>query len=100
MPERFVQKKIPLTGKPETSKLKVSRLLSLLDKHPYKKQVFEAFKTEAIKDEYIVIDNIETVFNKIRMLIKQYERSYIYAYRKDVNLVEAGKSLRISAAAL
>lgn len=64
--------------------------MTLLDNHPYKENIAKAFKTEEILDEYISIDYIDVVHNKIVSILSDFKRFGIKAYIKDVSLIEHG----------
>jgi hypothetical protein len=91
MSERFTQKRIVFDEALSSGKLKVSTLVALLNKHPYQKDVIEAFKTDEIKDEFIVIDLIDTVHNRIKLIINQFERFSVLAHSKDITIRESAK---------
>lgn len=91
MGERFTQKRIVFDDALSSGKLKVSTLLALLNEHPYQKDVIESFKTDDIKDEFIVVDHIDTVHNKIKLIINQFERFSILAHTKDITIRESAK---------
>lgn len=89
MSERFKQKKSVLDKDSSTGQLKVSTLISLLDKHPYKKEISEAFAIEDIKNEIISVDYIDTIYNRVKFLIDHYERFSIMAQSKNITVTES-----------
>lgn len=89
MADRFIQKRIILDEALSSGKLKVSKLMSLLTEHPYFKSVEKTFKTEEIADEYIVLDFIDTVFNRLKSINEHYQRFSISAKTKDITLQQA-----------
>lgn len=93
MGNRFTQKRIVFDDALSSGKLKVSTLLALLNKHPYQKDVVEAFKTDDIKDEYIIVDQIDIVYNKIKLIVGQFERFSILAHSKDITIRESAKAV-------
>lgn len=93
MAGRFTQKRIVFDDASSSGKLKVSTLLALLNKHPYQKDVAEAFKTDEIRDEFILVDQIDTVFNKIKSIVDQFERLSILAHSKDITIRESAKAV-------
>ena len=62
--------------------------MSLLESHPYRENVENAFNTNEIADEYIFIDNIELVYVKISSIINDFHRFNIKAHIKDISLIE------------
>lgn len=88
MNKNFVQTKLDLNQHNSIGKLKVERLCELIEKHPYKEGLYKAFSIDSIKDEYIDIDNIDTVFERIKVINSNYERFNIIAQIKDVNVFQ------------
>lgn len=91
MPERFTQKQVTLDDNHSTGRLKVSQLMTLLDKHPYQPEVAEVFGTEHNKGDYIVIDHIDTVFKRLVYINANFERFAIKAQTKHIDIREGDK---------
>jgi hypothetical protein len=89
MSERFTQKPIILDDDQSTGRLKVSQLMTLLEKHPYLPEVAEAFKTEDSKDEIIIVDHVDTVFKRIKYINAHFERFSIRAQSKHISIRES-----------
>lgn len=84
MTERFVQKRIVLDEALSSGKIKVSKLMSLLADHPYLEDVKKAFKIDDIDNEYISVDFIDTVFNRLQSINERFKRFSISAKTKDI----------------
>jgi len=91
MSERFTQRPFILDDEQSTGRLKVSQLMTLLEKHPYLPEVADAFKTEDSKDEFIIVDHIDTVFKRIKYINANFERFAIRAQTKHISIGESGK---------
>jgi ElaB/YqjD/DUF883 family membrane-anchored ribosome-binding protein len=89
MSDRFTQRRVVFDDETSSGKLKVSKLLSLLEKHPYQADVIAAFKTDEIADEVIIIGHIDQVFNRIQRINKDFDRFNIRAHIKDVTIRES-----------
>jgi hypothetical protein len=85
---KFNQRTFPLDNSEDSHKIKVSKLMSLLETHPYRESVEHAFKTEEIANEYIVIDCVDSAFSKIAHILSDFRRFNIKAQTKDISLVE------------
>ena len=88
MNENFVQKKLDLNQPNGIGKLKVEKLCELIEEHPYKEGLYKEFDVDSIKEEYIDIDNIDTVFERIKIINSNYDRFNIIAQIKDVNVFQ------------
>lgn len=88
MEEKFEQRRLLLDLEKSTKRIKVNELFSLLDDHPYYELLKEKFKIDKIGNEYITIDFIDTVYDKIKFLNKNYRKYSIYAYTKDIAIKE------------
>jgi hypothetical protein len=88
MNENFIQKKIDLNQHNSIGKLKVEKLCELIKEHPYKESLYKAFHVDSIKEEYINIDNIDTIFERIKVINNNYDRFNIIAQIKDVNVFQ------------
>jgi hypothetical protein len=88
MEEKFVQKAVLLNPEESTGKLKIEQLLELMQNHPYKNEMFKVFDIDNIKDEYINIDFVDTVYKRVKHFNDKYKRSLIRAQIKDINVFE------------
>tara|TARA_R110000782_G_scaffold5853_3_gene20243 strand:- start:40456 stop:41706 length:1251 start_codon:yes stop_codon:yes gene_type:complete len=88
MKENFKQKQIFLDADNSTGKIKIEKLCSLIENHPYKDEVFRTFKVNNIKDEYISIDYIDLIYNRVLHLMTKYKRYKITAETKDIDVFE------------
>lgn len=79
MEERFVQKAVQLTPEESTGKLKVEKLWELMQNHPYQNEMSKVFDIDKIKDEYINIDFVDTVYKRVKHFSDKYKRSLIRA---------------------
>ncbi len=91
MNEKFIQKKIELNQAHTFGRLKVDILCELIENHPYKKKLYENFDIDNIGSEYIAIDNIDTIFEKIKKINNNYERFNIIAQTKDISVFQEEK---------
>lgn len=90
---KFDQKTVRLTEKKSDHRIKVSKLMSLLENHPYRVQVEKSFQTKSIEGEFITIDYVDVLFKEIKRLIEEYRRFNIKAQTKDISLVEYTKEV-------
>lgn len=88
MEEKFIQKQLQLNLENSTGKIKIDRLCSLIENHPYKDEIINIYDIEDIKDEFVLIDNVDTVYNKIKHLIETYKRYKVNAETKNINVFE------------
>tara|TARA_B100000949_G_scaffold234977_1_gene255912 strand:+ start:1006 stop:2247 length:1242 start_codon:yes stop_codon:yes gene_type:complete len=88
MSRNFIQEQMLLNPDETTGRIKVGKLVGLLDNHPYKEALAEAFDIETIKDEYIIIDYVDTVYNKIKKILTKYRRFNIVAQTKSIDVYE------------
>lgn len=88
MEEKFVQKAVQLTSKESTGKLKVEKLWELMLNHPYQDEMSKAFDIDKIKDEFITIDFVDTIYKRVNHFSAKYKRSLIRAQIKDINIFE------------
>lgn len=84
MARSFTQKRISFNKENANEKLKVSKLLTLLEGHPYEEKLKKVFNTDVLIDDYISIGNISTVFNKLQSIQSQYKLYNIKVHTKDV----------------
>jgi hypothetical protein len=59
-----------------------------MQNHPYKNEMFKVFDIDNIKDEYINIDFVDTVYKRVKHFNDKYKRSLIRAQIKDINVFE------------
>ena len=85
---KFIQKKLELNQNISSGKLKIENLCRLIENHPYKEQIYNGFNIETIKNEFINIDNIDVVFQRILNINNNYDRFNIIAQTKDVNVFQ------------
>ena len=85
---KFNQQNLPLQTVESLNRIKVSKLMSLLENHPYLENVEKAFNTKEIADEYINIDYVDSVFARIDQIIKSFKRFNVKAHIKDISLAE------------
>ena len=88
MDEKFKQKQLYLDPDKSSGKIKIEKLCSLIHKHPYKEQIFKIFDIDSIKGNYITIDYIDLVYEKISSLLKNYKRHKIIAETKNIDVFE------------
>lgn len=88
MKENFKQKQIFLDAESSTGKIKIEKLCSLIENHPYKDEIFKTFEVNNIKDEYIAIDYIDLIYNRILHLTTKYKRYNIIAQTKNIDVFE------------
>lgn len=88
MEERFVQKAVQLIPDESTGKLKVEKLWELMQDHPYQNEMSKVFDIDKIKDEYINIDFVDTVYKRVKHFSDKYKCSLIRAQIKDINVFE------------
>lgn len=85
---KFIQKKLELNQNNSSGRLKIETLCELVENHPYKEEIYNSFDIENTKNEFINIDNIDTVFQRIININNNYNRFNIIAQTKDVNVFE------------
>ena len=88
MNEKFIQKKMDLNHIPSNGKLKIKKLCGLIEEHPYKEQIYEAFNIKEIEEEFINIDNVDSVFDRVMLINTNYSRYKIMAQTKDINVFQ------------
>ncbi len=88
MEEKFKQKQVHLDTENSSGKIKIEKLCSLIENHPYKDEIYKIFDVDSIKDEYINIEFIDLVYNRINHFITKYNRYKIIAETKDINVYE------------
>ncbi len=93
MSDRFIQKTMFLHDDDGNDRIKVSKLMRLIEHHPYRELVEKAFDTRDIDNDFILIDHIATIFSKLSQLFKDFERFNIKASIKDIALEEENKDV-------
>lgn len=88
MKGRFSQNYVPFHKDESKGKLKVSNLMALIEGHDYYNQICKSFNIELIKDEYIVIDNIDLLFEKISFIKNNFRVFNIKASISDISVDE------------
>jgi len=88
MEEKFKQKQLNLDPERSSGKIKIEKLCALIENHPYKDQIFEIFEVDKIKNNYISIDYIDLVYDRILHLVNNYERYKIIAETKNIDVFE------------
>lgn len=91
MSERFTQRPVILDDALSAGKLKVSQLMTLVEKHPYRTAIADIFKTEDAKDKWIIVDHIDTVFKRLKYINEHFERFAIKAQTKHISILESAK---------
>ncbi|WP_299096702.1 hypothetical protein [uncultured Winogradskyella sp.] len=88
MVEKFEQKQLFLDPEKSSGKIKIEKLCTLIENHPYKGDVYEVFDVESIKNNYISIDYVDLVYNRISSLLSKYKRYKIIAETKNIDVFE------------
>ncbi|MDR4891595.1 MULTISPECIES: hypothetical protein [unclassified Chryseobacterium] len=88
MKPEFFQKTVQLNPEKSTGKLRVSKLCELIDSHPYRDEIYSSFKISEIQDEIICIDYIDLVYERVKYYNENYNRSFIYAQVKDIDVYD------------
>ena len=88
MEEKFKQKQINLDADNSTGKIKIKKLCSLIEKHPYRENIYEVFDIISIEDEYISIDFVDLVFERVEYYTTKYHRHKIMAETKDIDVYQ------------
>lgn len=88
MEEQFKQKQVQLDTDKSSGKIKIEKLSSLIENHPYKDEIYKMFDIENIKNEYITIDFVDLIYKRINHFITKYNRYKIIAETKDINVYE------------
>jgi len=94
MEEKFKQKQVDLDADSSTGKIKVEKLCSLIENHPYRDNIYEVFDIENIKNEYIAMDFIDLIYERINHFKINYHCYKITAETKDVDVYEEAISGR------
>ena len=92
MEEKFKQKQLYLDPDQSSGKLKIEKLCALIENHPYREQIFKVFDIESIKNDFISIDYIDLVYNRISNLLDKYNRHKIIAETKSIDVFEEAVS--------
>lgn len=85
MSDRFKQKQISFRTQQGKGGVKVSQLMSLVDDHTYLEKIKKGFKTESIKNDVIVVENIDILYKQIAKIKNEFVYFNIKAHSKDVH---------------
>ncbi|WP_339700897.1 hypothetical protein [Algoriphagus aquimarinus] len=88
MKGRFNQIYYPFHNVENEGRLKISKLMTLLEGHDYYDQIYKFFKIGSVKDEYIIIDNIDLLFEKISFVKSNFRVFNIKASIADISVDE------------
>lgn len=88
MEGKFKQKQVNLSVDKSTGKIKIKKLCSLIESHPYKEQIYEVFDIASIENEYISIDFVDLIFERVQHYITKYRRYKIIAETKDIDVYQ------------
>lgn len=88
MEEKFKQKQVHLDADNSSGKIKLEKLCSLIENHPYKDEIYKTYDIDNIKNDYINIEFIDLIFKRINHFTTKYNRYKIIAETKDVNVYE------------
>lgn len=91
MSDRFKQKQIHFRNQARAKALKVSKLLELVNDHPYVEKIRKVFRTKSIGSDVINVENIDVLYNAIAAIKRDYTYFNITAYNKNVHFTR-GKS--------
>lgn len=92
--DRFIQKTIDFSS--NTGKLniiKVSKLCQLIENHRYRDDIYRAFNINSILNDFISIDNVGVVFNKIAAIQSNYKFYNIMAESKDISFTRGSSKV-------
>lgn len=87
--ERFKQRKVVIDDEDNQGKIKISKLIDLLNEHPYKNEIIDTFNLSSISDEFIMIDGVDRVYKQIESINKNFKRLNITAFVNDVSISES-----------
>lgn len=76
--------------------IKVSKLESLIQAHPFYSEVVERLKIGNIREDEIVIQNIDTAFKAVRAANEKYEKINVLADTKDIAIHSVTKDDKMS----
>lgn len=85
MIERFKQKQIHFDKENNKGRVKVSRLVALLEGHPYEDKIWKYFNIKDIEDDYIVVGNIDQVCAVMEKIKKEFIPFNLKCYTKDIS---------------
>lgn len=88
MEEKFKQKQVQLDADNSTGKIKIEELCSLIENHPYKDDIYRVFDIDNIKNEYISIDFVDLIYERVKHYTTKYYRYKILAETKDIDVFE------------
>lgn len=91
MTHEFQQDTVDLASGNPTGKLKVSKLLTIIDNHPYKEEIIAALDIESLKDDIISINNIDSAFIAVKNENERFKKLNVLAETRnvDVNIIES-----------
>lgn len=92
MSDRFKQKQL-FFHKNGIGAISVSKLVQLLEGHPYEAGIKKSFNTDVIANERIVVENIDTLFNRIALIKRNYKCYTLKAHSKDVSFTRGKKKV-------
>ncbi|MBC6999276.1 hypothetical protein [Cytophaga sp. FL35] len=73
MKKNFIQENTILYPENTSGRIKVEKLLGLLDEHPYKNDLIKSLNIEHIMDDYITIDYVDTIYSEIKKILTKYK---------------------------
>ena len=88
MKKNFIQENTILDPENTSGRIKVEKLLGLLDEHPYKNDLIKSLNIEHIMDDYITIDYVDTIYSEIKNILTKYKRFNILAQTKHIDVFE------------
>lgn len=93
MRERFKQKQISLDKDGDTAPVPVSKLMELIDDHPYLDVVKKELQTESIKDDVVVVENLNRLYRELKYLKSEYKLFNLKADNKHVSFLRGKKKI-------
>lgn len=87
MTPEFKQSTVNLKSDNPTEPIKISKLLTIINKHPYYKEIVEALKIDSLKEEFIGIENIKSAFNYVKNANEEFEKINAVAEAKNIDVV-------------
>lgn len=88
MVEKFKQKQLFLEPGKSSGKIKIEKLCALIESHPCKEDIYKVFDIEKIKNNYISIDYVDVVYDRIWSLLSNFKRHKIIAETKNIDIYE------------
>ena len=86
MEQEFTQKTIELKLNAPIGKIKVSKLLTILDNHPHKESIVKIMDINSIIDDVIVIENVDAAFQAIKQANEKFEKLNVIAETKNIDV--------------